>query len=107
MQVACAFGRDDIAKLLLSKGAKLDPFEAAALGKTSELAAMIQANPSLLRKTDADVLLAGMKQRDETVQMLVHFGVVPNVFEASAAGLDERLSTLVSNKPRLAANPWE
>lgn len=103
LKEACDFNREKVAELLLAKGAKLDPFEAAALGKMEELEKMVGEDRSLLRKTDENemslLLLAGLRGHDDVVQSLLTLGAIPNVLEAAAGGLDQRLSVLLTTKP--------
>lgn len=50
LQAASHMGRKDIAEYLLSRGARLDPYGAALLGKQAELAAFLREDAELVRR---------------------------------------------------------
>jgi ankyrin repeat protein len=81
-------------------------FEAATGGDVSKVRAMLQADPSLARAKDEKGVSVIMKStyygKKDVVAALLESGVELDVFEATATGQAERVSSLIAKDPSLA-----
>ena len=96
---AIYFGRAQIVDLLIERGAEVDIFAAAALGKVERLRALIQADPQLVRAYSPDGWTA--------LHLAAHFGQREAVETLLAAGasVQARSQNGMSNTPLHAAMP--
>jgi len=83
-----------------------DFFEAATGGDVSKVRAMLQADPSLARSRDDNGVSVIMKAtyygKKEVVAALLESGVELDVFEATATGCVDRVTSLIAQDPTLA-----
>jgi ankyrin repeat protein len=81
-------------------------FEAATGGDVSKVRAMLQADPSLARAQDENGVSVIMKStyygKKDVVAALLESGVELDVFEATATGRVDRVSSLIASDPSLA-----
>lgn len=96
---ATYFGRAQIVDLLIERGAEVDIFAAAALGKVGRLRALIQADPQLVRAYSPDGWTA--------LHLAAHFGQREAVEALLAAGasVQARSHNSMRNTPLHAAMP--
>lgn len=96
---AIYFGRAQLVDLLIERGAEVDIFAAAALGKVERLRALIQADPQLVRAYSPDGWTA--------LHLAAHFGQREAVEALLAAGasVQARSKNSMHNTPLHAAMP--
>ena len=96
-------GFKEAINLLLAKGAQINICDAAALGQIDRMAAMLQADPSLLRTTVQGLTPlqhAARAGQDETVQLLLAKGAA---IEAEHAGRTALFLAVEHNRPSVVA----
>ena len=96
---AIYFGRAEIIDLLIERGAEVDIFAAAALGKVERLRALIQADPQLIHAYSPDGWTA--------LHLAAHFGQreAVEVLLAAGASVQARSQNGMRNTPLHAAMP--
>lgn len=96
---AIYFGRSQMVDLLIERGAEVDIFAAAALGKVERLRALAQADPQLLHSYSQDGWTA--------LHLAAHFGQREAVETLLAAGasVQARSHNTMHNTPLHAAMP--
>jgi ankyrin repeat protein len=112
LMLACYAGLDDGVQALLAAGARLDVFEAAAVGDAARLAQQIDADPKLVHALSPDgfppLNLAAYFGQAKTVDYLLEKGADPNAvsknalrlrpIHGAAAHKNPQRSTLIAKK---------
>jgi ankyrin repeat protein len=93
------------AELLLSLGAHLDTFSAAALGKTSELQKLLSADPDSLNEDDSDIYdlspihIAVMRHQKAVLKVIADSHPKVNIFGAAALGDQSAVKDSLNQRP--------
>jgi len=101
LSIAASLDSDQIARELMKAGAEPDLFQAAELGLTDRLTALLHNDPHLLEARDeithsTALLLAATHRRHEAVRLLLSFHPSLDVYSAAATGQIEFLQSHLS-----------
>ncbi len=106
---AAYYGKREIAELLLSGGAEVDVFAAAALGRTARLDALLRENPGLMHTHSPDgwtpLHLAAFFGHTEAVRLLLARGASAQAVSQNATGNTPFHSALASHDAGVAPEP--
>jgi ankyrin repeat protein len=88
LRLALYYRRTDAVDLLLAAGASLDPFTAAALGRSAEVASAFALQPSLLSTLSSDgwtpLHLAAFFGQEDTARLLLSLGAPVDVYSSNS-----------------------
>jgi ankyrin repeat protein len=89
LQVAVRFGYEDLAELLLRKGARLDFFSAVGLGKVDQVQGMLRENPRLAQSRESPYRMsplhwASFSGSAKVAKMLLAHGAKPSAADINA-----------------------
>jgi ankyrin repeat protein len=104
--LAIYYGQHGIAEALLARVPEIDIFEAAAAGRVTRVADLLNANPELVNTTSADGFsplgLAAFFGHPGIVGLLIDFGANPNAASKNPMNVRPLHSAVANRQPVLA-----